>query len=66
MCVIGLTGGIACGKSTVAKELQNLPHFSIIDCDKIGHDILNENEVVKKFIFQEFGRENVTSDDGSG
>ena len=47
MCVIGLTGGIACGKSTVARELQTLPHFKVIDCDKIGHDILDENEAVR-------------------
>lgn len=50
---VGLTGGIACGKSTVAQLLSNeegnndgtkskkVP-FTFIDLDKIGHDILVE------------------------
>mmetsp|Transcript_4499 Transcript_4499/g.6597 ORF Transcript_4499/g.6597 Transcript_4499/m.6597 type:complete len:384 (+) Transcript_4499:17-1168(+) len=43
---VGLTGGIACGKSTVSKLLRdtstsnNKDAFAIIDVDKIGHDIL--------------------------
>ena len=39
---LALTGGIACGKSTVSKLLQekNNPSFTLIDTDKIGHQIL--------------------------
>lgn len=43
---VGLTGGIACGKSTVSKLLRGTNSsskkclFSIVDVDKIGHDIL--------------------------
>lgn len=35
---IGLTGGIACGKSTVSAKLAALG-CAVIDCDKIGHSI---------------------------
>ena len=37
--VIGVTGSIGCGKSTVCKLIQNLG-YNVIDCDKVGHDIL--------------------------
>lgn len=39
MKVIGIIGGIASGKSTVAKALQELG-AGCIDADKIGHDVL--------------------------
>ena len=42
MCVIGLTGGIACGKSTVSKLLAQ-HGFKIIDCDEISHSIMEKN-----------------------
>jgi dephospho-CoA kinase len=35
-----LTGGIACGKSTVSKLLQEHANFTMIDTDRIGHMIL--------------------------
>ncbi|CAB9531958.1 CoA kinase domain-containing protein (Partial), partial [Seminavis robusta] len=35
-----LTGGIACGKSTVSKLLAEKAQFHMIDADKIGHQIL--------------------------
>ena len=34
--VIGLTGGIACGKSSVSRILKSLGAI-IIDADRIGH-----------------------------
>ena len=51
--VIGVTGSIGCGKSTVCKLIQNLG-YNVIDCDKVGHDILLPNhegyiEVIKAF-----------------
>jgi dephospho-CoA kinase len=53
MCVIGLTGGIACGKSTLCKELRD-SGFSIVDCDEISHSIMKTDksliaEVAKNF-----------------
>lgn len=45
--VLGLTGGIATGKSTVAHffSLQNIP---IIDSDKIVDHLLKENAVIRE------------------
>ena len=37
--LIGLTGGIASGKSTVVQYLRQAG-FSVIDADKLGHKVL--------------------------
>ena len=37
MIVIGLTGGIAAGKSTISEELSRLGAI-VIDADKVGHE----------------------------
>eukprot|EP00331_Platyophrya_macrostoma_P028118 CAMPEP_0176458812 /NCGR_PEP_ID=MMETSP0127-20121128/32846_1 /TAXON_ID=938130 /ORGANISM="Platyophrya macrostoma, Strain WH" /LENGTH=241 /DNA_ID=CAMNT_0017849513 /DNA_START=63 /DNA_END=788 /DNA_ORIENTATION=+ len=37
MILIGLTGGIACGKTTVSAILSEQCHLEVIDCDKIVH-----------------------------
>lgn len=42
--VIGLTGGIACGKSTVAKILEDLG-WAILDTDQITKDLLEPKEI---------------------
>ena len=51
--LIGLTGGIASGKSTVLQHLQQAG-YSVIDADKLGHKVLEQgnsgyNKVVKCF-----------------
>lgn len=38
MYLIGLTGGISCGKSTVSKIFHDEYHIPVIDADKIAHD----------------------------
>lgn len=43
--IIGLTGGIGAGKSTVAEILASLG-ASVIDSDKLGHEQLADPEVV--------------------
>jgi len=53
--VIGLTGGIASGKSTVLKEFKKLG-AEIIDSDKISHKILEKNRDVFKKIVKHFGK----------
>ena len=41
--VFGLTGGIACGKSTVSSEL--IQHgWIVIDADKISREIMDKDE----------------------
>jgi len=51
--IIGLTGGIATGKSTVCKILKGL-NVKIIDSDKIAHQVLTYNDVIDK-IKDQFG-----------
>ena len=53
--IIGILGGIASGKSTVAKEFAKLG-CKVIDADAIAHELLN-NEKIKEKIVALFGRE---------
>ena len=41
--VVGLTGGIACGKSSVTKILKEDCNYTIIDLDQISHDLRNND-----------------------
>ncbi|STQ85410.1 dephospho-CoA kinase [Helicobacter muridarum] len=56
-----LTGGIGCGKSTVAKLLE-LHGFQIIDADIISREAMNEK---KDCIIQSFGDEIIESNEKS-
>lgn len=42
--VIGITGGIASGKSTIAEMLESLG-ADLIDADKICHELINTKEI---------------------
>ena len=44
---IGITGSIACGKSTVSDYLI-AKGYTIIDADKLGHVALTSNDVKRK------------------
>jgi dephospho-CoA kinase len=54
--VIGLTGGIASGKSTVSKMLAELG-ATIIDADQIVHAIMEPHQPAWCEIIKHFGRE---------
>ena len=56
MQVIGLTGGIACGKSTVCDLLRN-QGFTIIDCDQISRDLRGKEVNYQKLLVKTFGQE---------
>jgi len=58
--VIGLTGGIASGKSAVSRILRErgLP---VIDADSISHEILATDEGVKQKVVTAFGPEVLTA-----
>jgi dephospho-CoA kinase len=60
---IGLTGGIAAGKSTVSKFLPTLGHV-VLDADEISHQLTNVQGVALPAIFRTFG-EAVKNPDGS-
>ena len=54
--VIGLTGGIACGKSAVSHVLRGLG-AGIIDADRIGHEVLYAGQEAYSQVVQAFGQE---------
>ena len=55
--VIGITGGIGTGKSTVLKLLQEDFGFFVFEADKIGHELMCKGEKVYKQIVDNFGTE---------
>jgi dephospho-CoA kinase len=52
----GLTGGIACGKSTVARFFQDLGAH-IIDADAVGHELIEPGRAAYREILLHFGKE---------
>jgi len=61
--VIGLTGGIAAGKTTVSARLAELGAH-IIDADRIGHEIIAPGAPAYDPVVAAFGRE-ILAPDGS-
>ncbi|ERK48145.1 dephospho-CoA kinase [Leptotrichia sp. oral taxon 879] len=53
--VIGLTGGIGTGKSTVSQILKG-KNFPVIDLDIISHEVIKFPKVVEKIV-ENFGKE---------
>jgi dephospho-CoA kinase len=60
MKVIGLTGGIGSGKSTVSRFLAELGAI-ILDADKVGHEALKPGSEVWENVVNEFGKGMVTA-----
>jgi dephospho-CoA kinase len=56
MLTIGLTGGIASGKSTVSMEFEKLGAV-IIDADQIAKELINPHKPLWKKIIAHFGQE---------
>lgn len=59
MKILGLTGGIGSGKSTVAARLAH-HGIPVIDADKIGHQLLDQDTAVSSAIAGAFGAEVLT------
>src|SRR5262245_25818740 len=55
MLKVGLTGGLACGKSFVGTALERLG-CKLIDADKLGHDVLLPGGSAYESVVREFGR----------
>ena len=62
MRVIGLTGGIAAGKSTVSEALR-AHGAAIIDADKVGHEAYQPGTDTWRALVDHFGREIVGEGD---
>lgn len=61
MIVIGLTGGIASGKSTAAEQLRkNGAH--VIDADRVGHRVYEPGSPGFQKVVNEFGHDLVNTD----
>lgn len=56
MLTVGLTGGIASGKSIVARMLQSLG-CDVIEADLVAHEFLKPSNSVAQEIIREFGAE---------
>lgn len=59
MKIIGLTGGIASGKSTVSRFLEELGAV-VIDADRIGHEVLRSDSGVRRELVTAFGQQILT------
>lgn len=62
MIVLGLTGSIGCGKSSLSQILQK-ENIDIIDADIIARQIYDDEGLLSK-IYQEFGQ-TIKNEDGS-
>ncbi len=62
MFVIGLTGGIASGKSTVSNMLRDFG-AAIIDADRVAKDLQEPHTLVWQAIVDSFGREILEEDE---
>ena len=56
---IGLTGGIGSGKTTISKVFKILG-IPVYNSDEVAKSILSENELVKKQIIKNFGKQILT------
>ncbi len=51
---VGVTGGIACGKSEVGRILDNMG-FAVCDADRIAHDLMEKGTPVFSQVVDHFG-----------
>ncbi|NJK29834.1 MAG: dephospho-CoA kinase [Acaryochloris sp. RU_4_1] len=60
--IIGLTGGIATGKSQVATYLEHQYHLPILDADRYAHDAVRLGSVALAQISQRYGSQILLED----
>ena len=65
MRVIGLTGGIASGKSTVSKQLREEFGAVILDADEVAYAIAEPGEPLWSAYVARYGKERVLRPDGT-
>ena len=63
MTSIGLTGNVASGKTTVADRWREAG-VRVIDADRLGHDVLREDESAREALVEAFG-EGILAPDGA-
>ncbi|VGO14149.1 Dephospho-CoA kinase [Pontiella desulfatans] len=60
--VLGLTGGIACGKSEVGRILGEMG-FAVCDADRVAHELMRKGTPVFQQVVDSFGN-HILADDG--
>jgi len=63
MLRVGLTGGVACGKTTVAKMLRERGAYILL-ADKLAHDLMRPGETVYAGVVERFGS-GILNEDGT-
>ena len=53
--ILGITGGIGTGKSTVLNILKNDFDFIIFEADKVAHELMSPGEPAYKRIVENLG-----------
>jgi dephospho-CoA kinase len=61
MLRVGLTGGIACGKSTVAAMMRELG-CAVLEADKIAHELMAPGQPAYEEIVRDFGERILAAD----
>ena len=56
MLRVGLTGGLACGKTTVS-EMMTLRGAHVVQADKVAHELMQPGQVVYDAVVKLFGSE---------
>ncbi|BEI86611.1 hypothetical protein CcaverHIS002_0608980 [Cutaneotrichosporon cavernicola] len=65
MLVVGLTGGIGTGKSTVSGLLSSRHHLSIVDADILARDAIAPGSAGFRKVVAHFGADRILNADGS-
>ncbi|MFN2420252.1 MAG: dephospho-CoA kinase [Gemmatimonadota bacterium] len=63
MLTVGLTGNVASGKTTVADRWRERG-VAIVEADRLGHDVLREDQAARDALVEAFGTE-IVAPDGS-
>lgn len=53
--IIGITGGIAAGKSTIGEYFRSKKGAALIDCDKIAHELYEPGTKLCQLLVETFG-----------
>ncbi|MFB6285565.1 MAG: dephospho-CoA kinase [Candidatus Bipolaricaulia bacterium] len=62
MMIVGLTGGIASGKSTIARALADEPGVAVEDADRVAWETYQPGTDVHRQLVDHFGRRILTPD----
>ena len=60
MLIVGLTGGLACGKTTAANEFAKLG-IQVIDTDMVAREVVEDQLILQKIV-NKFGEQILTKD----